>query len=69
MPVKKQILGKSMPIFLKEALGIVDRVLELPRRERSAYLDHADLDSALREYVESLVRAYDEAEGSLDRSK
>jgi hypothetical protein len=69
MPVKKQILSKRMPTFLKEALGIVDCVLELPRPERSAYLDHAGLDSALREYVEGLVRSYDEAEGFLDRSK
>jgi hypothetical protein len=69
MPVKKQTLSKSLPTFLKEALGIVDCVLELPRRERSAYLDQAAPDSALREYVEGLVRSYDEAEGSLERSK
>jgi hypothetical protein len=69
MPVKKQVLSKRTPTFLKEALGIVDCVLELPRRERSAYLDHADLDSVLREYVEGLVRSYDEAEGFPDRSK
>lgn len=69
MPVKKQNSSISTPTFLKEALGIVDCVLELPRRERGAFLDRAGLDSALREYVEGLVRSYDEAEGSLDRSK
>jgi hypothetical protein len=69
MPVKKQNPSTSTPIFLKEALGIVDCVLELPRRERSAYLDQAALDSGLREYVEGLVRSFDEAEGSVDRSK
>lgn len=69
MPVKKQNSSTSTPTFLKEALGIVDCVLELPRRERGAFLDHAGLDSAMREYVEGLVRSFDEAEGSLDRFK
>jgi hypothetical protein len=69
VPVKKQDLSKRVPTFLKEALGLVDCVLELPRPERSAYLDRAHLDSALREYVEGLVRSYDEAEGAVDRSK
>ena len=69
MPVKKQNSSNSMPTFLKEALGIVDCVLELPRRERGAFLDRAALDSAMREYVEGLVRSYDEAEDSPDRSK
>jgi serine/threonine protein kinase/TolB-like protein/Tfp pilus assembly protein PilF len=57
-----------MSSVTKQALEIIDAALELSPVERSAYLDSVCLDSSLRQYIDSLLSSYEEAEGFLSES-
>ncbi len=54
-----------MSFDTKQALEIVDKALEISPDERSAYLDGACQDSSLRQYVESLLGSYRQADDFL----
>jgi len=49
----------------KKALEILDAALELPPDRRSAYVDRVCPDVSLRQYVDSLLSSYDEAQDFL----
>ena len=54
-----------MSFDTKQALEIVDKALEISQEERPAYLDRACQDSSLRQYVESLLGSYQQADDFL----
>ena len=54
-----------MSFDTKRALEIVDKALEISPDERPAYLDSACQDSSLRQYVESLLSSYQQADDFL----
>jgi eukaryotic-like serine/threonine-protein kinase len=56
-----------MPFLGKQALDLVDSVLELPAEERSSYLDQTGCDPAVRHFVERLVLSYERSGGLLDQ--
>jgi len=54
-----------MSFDTKQALEIVDKALEISQEERPAYLDRVCQDSSLRQYVESLLGSYQQADDFL----
>src|SRR6202162_6490444 len=54
-----------MSFDTKQALEIVDQALEVSQEERPAYLDRVCQDSSLRQYVESLLGSYQQADDFL----
>jgi tetratricopeptide (TPR) repeat protein/tRNA A-37 threonylcarbamoyl transferase component Bud32 len=54
-----------MSFDTKQALEIVDKALEISPEERPAYLDSVCQDSSLRQYVESLLGSYEQADDFL----
>jgi eukaryotic-like serine/threonine-protein kinase len=54
-----------MSFDTKQALEIVDKALEISQEERSTYLDSVCQDSSLRQYVESLLGSYRQADDFL----
>ena len=54
-----------MSFDTKQALEIVDKALEISHEERPAYLDSVCQDSSLRQYVESLLGSYRQADDFL----
>jgi eukaryotic-like serine/threonine-protein kinase len=54
-----------MSFDTKQALEIVDKALEISQDERPAYLDRVCQDSSLRQYVESLLGSYQQADDFL----
>ena len=54
-----------MSFDTKQALEIVDKALEISQDERPAYLDSVCHDSSLRQYVESLLGSYQQADDFL----
>ena len=54
-----------MSFDTKTALEIVDKALEISQDERPAYLDSVCQDSSLRQYVESLLGSYQQADDFL----
>src|ERR1700730_4457212 len=54
-----------MSFDTKQALEIVDKALEISQEERPAYLDGVCQDSSLRQYVESLLGSYQQADDFL----
>jgi serine/threonine protein kinase/tetratricopeptide (TPR) repeat protein len=56
-----------MPFLGKQALDLVDSVLELPAEERSSYLDQTGCDASVRHFVEGLVLSYERSSGLLDQ--
>jgi serine/threonine protein kinase/tetratricopeptide (TPR) repeat protein len=54
-----------MSFDTKQALEIVDKALEISQGERPAYLDSVCHDSTLRQYVESLLGSYEQADDFL----
>ncbi len=54
-----------MSFDTKQALEIVDKALEISQEERPAYLDSVCQDSSLRQYVESLLGSYQQADDFL----
>jgi serine/threonine protein kinase/tetratricopeptide (TPR) repeat protein len=56
-----------MPFPGKQALDLVDSVLELPAEERSSYLDQTGCDASVRHFVEGLVLSYERSSGLLDQ--
>jgi serine/threonine protein kinase/tetratricopeptide (TPR) repeat protein len=55
----------AMSFDTKQALEIVDQALEVSQEERPAYLDRVCQDSSLRQYVESLLGSYQQADDFL----
>ena len=56
-----------MPFLGKQALDLVDSVLELPAEERSSFLDQTGCDPSVRHFVEGLVLSYERSDGLLDQ--
>jgi len=56
-----------MPFTGKQALDLVDSVLELPAEERSSYLDRTGCEASVRQFVEVLVHSYERSSGLLDQ--
>ena len=56
-----------MPSTWSQIRDVVDAVLELPKQERSTFLDQAGLEPAARVQVDSLVLSYEGAGDFLQR--
>ena len=61
----RQLRSDAMSFDTKTALEIVDKALEISPAERPAYLDSVCQDSSLRQYVESLLGSYRQADDFL----